>query len=65
MTSDTHEVPSPCIRHCCLNDKDMCVGCFRMMDEILIWGQANNKSKHSILEQCELRKRQCKTDISF
>ncbi|MGB0915594.1 MAG: DUF1289 domain-containing protein, partial [Crocinitomicaceae bacterium] len=23
------DIKSPCIRNCCLNQKDICVGCFR------------------------------------
>ena len=40
----THNnIESPCVGQCCLDDKDMCVGCFRMMDEILSWGQVDDK----------------------
>ncbi|EGR4199847.1 DUF1289 domain-containing protein [Vibrio cholerae] len=23
---------SPCVRHCCLDDKDICIGCVRTLD---------------------------------
>lgn len=50
------QVGSPCVRNCCLDDTDMCVGCFRMMSEILHWKQSSNEAKRDILEQCRQRK---------
>jgi predicted Fe-S protein YdhL (DUF1289 family) len=58
MTDKTNIVESPCVRNCCLDDKNMCLGCFRMMDEILIWGQAGNHQKRLILQSCANRKQQ-------
>jgi predicted Fe-S protein YdhL (DUF1289 family) len=34
----------------------MCLGCFRQLDEILIWGQATDKQKLEILNRCSGRK---------
>ena len=55
--STLNEIQSPCIRNCCLDDNDMCIGCFRMMDEILIWGQADDKQKREVLALCASRKK--------
>lgn len=52
-----NEIPSPCVRNCCLDGKDMCLGCYRNIDEILIWGQADEKRKRQILILCEKRKK--------
>jgi len=52
-----NEIQSPCVRNCCLDDKDMCLGCFRVIDEILIWGQADDKQKREILILCGSRKK--------
>lgn len=52
-----NEIPSPCIRNCCLDDKDVCLGCLRTIDEILIWSQADDKQKREILILCESRKK--------
>lgn len=60
-----HEIQSPCVRNCCLDDKDMCVGCFRVMDEILIWGQADDKQKREILILCDSRKKNNQNNQSF
>jgi len=49
-------VPSPCINDCCLNDADMCMGCFRLLEEILIWGDADSPTRLEILERVEWRK---------
>ncbi|MEP2652983.1 MAG: DUF1289 domain-containing protein [Paraglaciecola sp.] len=49
-------IASPCIGNCCLDEQDMCVGCFRLIDEILIWGQADDHRKKQILQLCEQRK---------
>lgn len=50
------EVPSPCIRNCCLDQNDICVGCARSIDEILLWGNANSEIRKKILEQVAHRK---------
>lgn len=60
--SATHELKSPCIQNCCLDNNDMCLGCFRMMEEILIWGQADEKQKREIMTLCQSRKKNCIKD---
>jgi predicted Fe-S protein YdhL (DUF1289 family) len=59
------EMQSPCVRNCCLDDKDMCLGCFRVIDEILIWGQADDTQKREILVLCEARKKNSINSRSF
>jgi predicted Fe-S protein YdhL (DUF1289 family) len=56
MTNPMPTVQSPCIRNCCLDDKDMCLGCFRMLDEILIWSNASSEQQHDIVLACATRK---------
>lgn len=56
MQNESTIMESPCIRNCCLDQNDMCVGCFRMLDEILIWGQASNDKKQAIITKLEQRK---------
>jgi predicted Fe-S protein YdhL (DUF1289 family) len=51
-------VPSPCIRNCCLDDKDICLGCLRTITEIMSWASASEAEKRDILVQCELRRAQ-------
>ncbi|WCE30985.1 DUF1289 domain-containing protein [Vibrio sp. SCSIO 43137] len=49
------QVESPCIRHCCLDEQDICVGCFRSLDEIINWSASNNSQRQQILERCLTR----------
>jgi predicted Fe-S protein YdhL (DUF1289 family) len=56
MTNPQPIVQSPCIRNCCLDKHDMCLGCFRMLDEILIWSTASSKQQHDIVLACATRK---------
>ncbi len=48
--------PSPCNRHCCLNEDDMCIGCFRTLDEILQWSASDSEEKMRIIAECKKRR---------
>ncbi len=50
-------VPSPCIRNCCLDENDVCMGCFRTVEEIIAWGGADNGQRRRILENAERRRK--------
>ncbi len=52
----TTVVESPCVRNCCLNDADICIGCFRSLEEITRWSQAGNEAKMQILTQAAERR---------
>jgi predicted Fe-S protein YdhL (DUF1289 family) len=49
-------VESPCIRNCCLDDADVCMGCFRTLREICDWHTASAAEKRDILRKCEERR---------
>jgi predicted Fe-S protein YdhL (DUF1289 family) len=49
-------VESPCIRNCCLNNEDICLGCYRHLNEITGWQGRNNSEKLIVLQNCEKRK---------
>ncbi|UCX04089.1 DUF1289 domain-containing protein [Shewanella glacialimarina] len=49
---------SPCVARCGLNEDDFCMGCYRHIDEIVIWSQANDQQQQHILDQLESRKLQ-------
>ena len=52
-----HKVESPCVGNCCLNEKDICMGCLRSLDEIKEWGQASElRKKEILLRIAELKK---------
>ncbi|MCG7549319.1 MULTISPECIES: DUF1289 domain-containing protein [Pseudoalteromonas] len=48
---------SPCVRNCCLDAEDICIGCLRSIDEIVGWGSKSALEKAAILERCAARKR--------
>jgi predicted Fe-S protein YdhL (DUF1289 family) len=43
-------IASPCVRNCCLDESDICMGCGRHIEEILVWSQASNETRLEILE---------------
>ena len=55
-TEPSDEIASPCIRHCCLDDADICLGCFRSLDEICGWTQADAAGKSAIAQRARQRR---------
>jgi len=47
--------PSPCLRKCCL-DGDLCMGCGRLLDEILEWGKASDRRQCEIIDAAAQRR---------
>jgi len=47
---------TPCVRNCCLDDEDICLGCHRALAEILAWGNASDAEKRDVLGRCRLRR---------
>lgn len=47
---------SPCVARCGLNDEDYCMGCFRHIDEIVAWRDANDAEHAAIIAQLPARK---------
>ncbi len=56
-TSDTDIAPveSPCINICALDDDDICLGCFRSIDEICAWRDASETERRAILLRADKR----------
>ncbi len=48
-------VRSPCISNCCLDDEDVCLGCFRHIDEIVGWHSASELERVKIIKNCDAR----------
>jgi predicted Fe-S protein YdhL (DUF1289 family) len=48
---------SPCVRLCCLDDDDVCMGCGRLLGEIVRWGTTTDADKAAILERSRERLR--------
>jgi hypothetical protein len=49
-------IPSPCIRKCGLDERDICRGCFRSMDEILRWESMDTAAREQTLDNCRQRR---------
>ncbi|UJJ30155.1 DUF1289 domain-containing protein [Halopseudomonas maritima] len=47
--------PSPCVRKCCL-DGELCMGCGRLLDEILEWGRAPDARQREIIAAAARRR---------
>jgi len=48
-------ITSPCVRNCCLDQQDVCMGCGRTLDEIIRWGGAEDAERAGILERAKKR----------
>ncbi len=55
ILSDTE---SPCVRNCCLDNNDICLGCFRTMAEIMQWvsTETSMEQKQQILSNAKQRR---------
>lgn len=49
-------IASPCVRICCLDDNDICLGCFRHIGEITGWGAAGDDQRRAILQNARQRR---------
>lgn len=50
-------IASPCVRLCCLDDNDICLGCFRTVVEITRWGEATDTERESVLAAARTRRK--------
>jgi uncharacterized protein len=48
-------VPSPCVRNCCLDEHDICLGCYRSLSEIVGWSAATDSERTATLVRCRSR----------
>lgn len=53
--SDVHK---PCIKKCCLNEEDICLGCFRSFNDMLAWNKASIQDKKEMLQKAESRRKE-------
>ncbi|WP_083960600.1 DUF1289 domain-containing protein [Methylomonas lenta] len=57
MSEIKDSIPSPCVRNCCLDEQDICLGCFRSIEEICAWSKANSQLRQQFLLNAEQRQR--------
>lgn len=50
-------IESPCVRNCCLNDDDICLGCGRSLQEITRWSASSDADKQITLIAAAERRR--------
>lgn len=55
IKSSEDKLLSPCIRNCCLDEHDVCLGCFRSLDEITGWTQADEQTRQRFLTNAKSR----------
>ena len=48
-------IDSPCVRNCCLDENDICLGCNRSLTEICSWSRSTDAERLDILARCRLR----------
>jgi predicted Fe-S protein YdhL (DUF1289 family) len=49
-------VPSPCVSVCQMDESgELCLGCFRTLDEIRLWGNADASFKRGVWASIEVR----------
>ncbi len=52
------KLESPCVRNCCLDEQDICLGCFRSVTEITQWALASDQTRRVFLKNIALRRTQ-------
>ncbi|PXF29480.1 hypothetical protein WH50_20230 [Pokkaliibacter plantistimulans] len=54
-SSPAKNVESPCISVCELNAQNVCIGCWRTLDEISRWWDMSNNEKREVLQKADAR----------
>jgi hypothetical protein len=49
---------SPCVRNCCLDEANVCMGCGRSLEEIVRWATTTDADKEAILARSRERLRE-------
>ncbi len=49
------DVKSPCVAVCKLDERNVCIGCWRTLEEIAAWSRMNRQQKLVVLENCGQR----------
>ena len=59
------KIISPCVRNCCLNEQDICLGCFRSLEEIRQWNALTDEAKIKVLALTQARQKAYKLKFRF
>jgi hypothetical protein len=50
------DINKPCIKQCCLNEEEICLGCFRTFNDMRLWNKASIEEKKEMMRIAEGRK---------
>jgi len=53
-------IEKPCIKKCCLNEDDICLGCFRTLDDMRCWHTSSLDEKVKMLTLAQKRQKEHK-----
>jgi predicted Fe-S protein YdhL (DUF1289 family) len=52
---NNNQFSSPCVGTCCLDTNDICLGCFRSLEEITRWTLVNEQTRQDFLANAKDR----------
>jgi uncharacterized protein len=57
MAATEEDIPSPCNDKCEMDDRDICTGCFRSLEEIVKWTRVDTKTRDIYWQKIALRRK--------
>lgn len=51
------EVRSPCVGICQLSKEDICIGCYRHVEEIILWPSLNAEQRKAVIVKAKQREK--------
>lgn len=54
---------APCVRNCCLDEEDICLGCGRSLEQILNWSEVDQTQRQLWLEEANERRQKRRLSI--
>jgi len=61
----TQVVKSPCVNICCLDDEDICLGCYRSCEEICKWGAMSIEQRKDTMKKVATREQNSGNVMKF
>ena len=55
MTDTQIFIASPCVDNCCLDENEICLGCFRSLEEIKQWNALSSQDRLAVLRNASQR----------
>jgi predicted Fe-S protein YdhL (DUF1289 family) len=63
MSSHDRRIESPCINDCIIDSaSDLCLGCYRTLDEIAEWGSMPAEERRAVLDAARRRRTAAEND---